>query len=117
MVPKGCQARCLMELVYITISQRVSVKWRLIQIEVYRREGSISTYAFPTSDEYTVDNNKEDLDTYDEDMEEKKQVVEEVDESDESEQESDFELEPKVEAEPEPEPEPVKTIKKKRSAK
>lgn len=116
MVPKGCQARCLMELVYITISQRVSVKWRLIQMEVYRREGSISTYAFPTSDEYTVDNNKEDLDTYDEETDDKMQVdkkVEVDEEVDESEQESDVEQE----QEPEPEPEPVKTAKKKRSAK
>ncbi len=110
MVPKGCQARCLMELVYITISQRVSVKWRLIQMEVYKREGAISTYAFPKSDEYSVENNKEDLDTENVDMEEseneEEEVVEEVEESD-NEQEQ----------EPEPEPEPVKVVKKKRGTK
>lgn len=105
MVPKGCQARCLMELVYITISQRVSVKWRLIQMEVYKREGSISSYAFPTSDEYTVEN-KEDLDT-ENDVEIEKQL-------EEVEEEVDEEVE---ESEPEPEPEPVKVVKKKRSAK
>jgi hypothetical protein len=110
MVPKGCQARCLMELVYITISQRVSVKWRLIQMEVYKREGAISSYAFPQSDEYSVENNKEDLDTENVDIEE--------DEEDEEEKEEVVEeVESEVEAEPEPEPEPVKVVKKKRGTK
>ena len=109
LVPKGCHARCLMELVYVTISQRVSVKWRLIQMEVYTKEGSISGYAFPTSDEYPVENeNKEDLDT------EEQEDVEDVEEVDETEE---MEVEEEEEPEPEPEPEPVKTVKKKRSAK
>ncbi len=110
MVTKGCQARCLMELVYITISQRVSVKWRLIQMEVYGKEGSISGYAFPPSDEYQVES-KPDL--TEEDVEVEKEVEEEVDE----EEEEDYEEVEVDEPEPEPEPEPVKVVKKKRSAK
>ena len=104
MIPKGCQVRCLMELVYINISQRVSVKWRLIQMEVYKREGHINTYAFPNSEEYSVENKDEDLDT-------------ESDTKIEQEEEQEVEQEEQEEEEEEEEPEPIKVVKKKRSSK
>lgn len=104
-VPKGSQVICVLELVYLSITTKVSAKWKLVQAKVYRNQQSITSYAMIDDEEAddldtenavdnaidnTVDNIvnatsaldlKEDLDddedVDDEDLDEEVEVVEE----------------------------------------
>jgi hypothetical protein len=44
-VPKGSQVICVLELVYLSITTKVSAKWKLVQAKVYRNQQSITGYA------------------------------------------------------------------------
>lgn len=100
-IPKGSQARCVFELVYVNLGKYFTTKWRLYQIEVFRNQNGLSNnYLFgdlPQQNEELPD----DLDTVEKSENEQLEHVEE----------------PVYESEPEHEvkPEPVKTTKKKRN--
>ena len=44
-VPKGSQVICVLELVYLSITTKVSAKWKLVQAKVYKNQQSITGYA------------------------------------------------------------------------
>ena len=49
-VPKGSQVICVLELVYLSITTKVSAKWKLVQAKVYRNQQSITGYAMLDED-------------------------------------------------------------------
>jgi hypothetical protein len=57
-VPKGSQVICVLELVYLSITSKVSAKWKLVQTKVFRNQQSITGYAM-----IDEESQKEDLDT------------------------------------------------------
>jgi hypothetical protein len=89
-VPKGSQVVAVLELVYLSISTKVSAKWKLVQAKVYRNQKTITGYAM--LDDSDADQQVDDLDT-DETAEE--EVVEEVVEED-LEQEVEEDVKPSV---------------------
>jgi hypothetical protein len=101
-IPKGSQARCVFELVYVNLGKYFTTKWRLYQIEVFRNQNGLSNnYLFgdlPQQNEELPD----DLDTVEKSENEQLEHVEEP----------VYESEPE---QPEVKPEPVKTTKKKRN--
>jgi hypothetical protein len=44
-VPKGSQVVCVLELVYLSITTKVSAKWKLVQAKVSKNQQSITGYA------------------------------------------------------------------------
>jgi hypothetical protein len=58
--PKGSQVTAVLELVYLSITTKVSAKWKLVQARVARNEQSITGYAMLDDAEDVV---QEDLDT------------------------------------------------------
>ncbi len=50
-VPKNSQVVCLLELVYISISTKVSVKWKVSQLKVFRNMNIIDGYTFLDEDQ------------------------------------------------------------------
>lgn len=109
-VPKGSQVVCVLELVYLSITTKVSAKWKLVQGKVSRNQQSITGYALIEDDEVEVD----DLDTDDAvnnvvataNMMSLNDEEEQVDEVDEVVEESEEQVE--VELEVSQAPEPVK---------
>lgn len=113
-VPKGSQVVAVLELVYLTITTKVSAKWKLVQAKVSRNQQTITGYAMIDDDEEEAV--QEDLDSepvkaaapeevseVSEDAEE--EVVEEEEEDDdvqEDELEEEEEPEPVVVAKPKP---------------
>ena len=59
-VPKGSQVICVLELVYLSITSKVSAKWKLVQSKVFRNQQSITGYAMIDEDSDVV---QDDLDT------------------------------------------------------
>jgi hypothetical protein len=57
-VPKGSQIICVLELVYLSITTKVSAKWKLVQGKVSKNQQSITTYAM-----IDEDSQPDDLDT------------------------------------------------------
>jgi hypothetical protein len=57
-VPKGSQVICVLELVYLSITSKVSAKWKLVQTKVFRNQQSITGYAM-----IDEESQQEDLDT------------------------------------------------------
>lgn len=57
-VPKGSQVICVLELVYLSITSKVSAKWKLVQAKVFRNQQSITGYAM-----IDEESQPEDLDT------------------------------------------------------
>jgi len=100
-VPKGSQVICVLELVYLSITTKVSAKWKLVQAKVYRNQQSITGYAMLDEEEgETADLESENendlvketqkLNVSEEDVEDDQEDVDEVEEeSDEVEEESD----------------------------
>jgi hypothetical protein len=101
-VPKGSQVICVLELVYLSITTKVSAKWKLVQAKVYRNQQSITGYAMldeeqeelelesENEDELVQETKKlnvseEDVEDVEDEQEEESEVVEE--ESDEVEEE------------------------------
>lgn len=104
-IPKGSQARCVFELVYVNLGKFFTTKWRLYQIEVFRNQNGLSNdYLFgdlPQQNEELPD----DLDTVE------KSENEQLENEPVNEPVYESELEP----EPEPELKPKSTTKKKRN--
>jgi hypothetical protein len=50
-VPKGSQVVCVLELVYLSISTKVSAKWKLVQAKVWKNQQSITGYALLDDDD------------------------------------------------------------------
>jgi hypothetical protein len=59
-VPKGSQVVSVLELVYLTITTKVSAKWKLVQARVSRNQQTITGYAMIDDEEAHV---QEDLDS------------------------------------------------------
>jgi hypothetical protein len=57
-VPKGSQVICVLELVYLSITSKVSAKWKLVQAKVFRNQQSITGYAM-----IDEESQEDDLDT------------------------------------------------------
>ena len=100
-VPKGSQVVAVLELVYLTITTKVSAKWKLVQAKVSRNQQTITGYAMIDDEESAV---QEDLDSEPvkaaspsdaDDVED--EVEEEVEE-----EEDDLEPEPVVVTKPKP---------------
>ena len=113
-VPKGSQVVSVLELVYLTITTKVSAKWKLVQAKVSRNQQTITGYAMIDDEESNV---QEDLESEpaketstkevevvkDEEEEEEEEVVEEVVEEEVEEEEEDEDVqEDELEEEPEP---------------
>lgn len=109
-VPKGSQVICVLELVYLSITSKISAKWKLVQAKVFKNQQSITGYAM-IDDESSQQ--KEDLDTENEVVEATKalsveeSVKESVEGSLEEQVEEEEEEEEEVEEEDEEEPEVV----------
>ena len=111
-VPKGSQVICVLELVYLSITTKVSAKWKLVQAKVYRNQQSITGYAM-------LDEEQEELELESENEDElvqetkKLNVSEDVEDledvEDEQEQEEESEV---VEEESDEVEEPVVVIEK-----
>ena len=54
-VPKGSQIICVLELVYLSITTKVSAKWKLVQGKVSKNQQSITSYAMIDEDSQPVD--------------------------------------------------------------
>lgn len=57
-VPKGSQVVAVLELVYLSITSKISAKWKLVQAKVYKNQQSITGYAMLDDEEH-----QDDLDT------------------------------------------------------
>lgn len=101
-VPKGSHVVAVLELVYLTITTKVSAKWKLVQAKVSRNQQTITGYAI-IDDEVSAEQNleseplKESLNVQ-EDVQED-EVVEDKEQEDDV-QEDDFEDEPVVVSKP-----------------
>ena len=61
-IPKGSHAICLIELVYVSITAKISCKWKLVQAKVFRNISSIDKYAIiDDDDEVSHTQNKNEL--------------------------------------------------------
>ncbi len=109
-VPKGSQVICVLELVYLSITTKVSAKWKLVQAKVYRNQQSITGYAM-------LDEEQEELELESENEDElvqetkKLNVSEDVEDPEEQEDEQE-ESEVVEEESDEVEEEPVVVIEK-----
>jgi hypothetical protein len=109
-VPKGSQVVAVLELVYLSITTKVSAKWKLVQGKVSKNQQSITGYAMLddgaeegvyTAEDAVVEegDDVEDLDT-----------VDGADAADGTEGADEVVVEEESEDEPEPIPEPVKVV-------
>jgi hypothetical protein len=97
-VPKGSQVVAVLELVYLSITTKVSAKWKIVQGKVSKNQQSITGYAMLDDGVEGVEGDNVDAVADDE-------VVEDLDTVEE-----DVEEDVEVEEEPEPIPEPVKVV-------
>ena len=93
-VPKGSQVICVLELVYLSITTKVSAKWKLVQAKVYRNQQSITGYAMLDEEQEELELESENEDelvqetkklNVSEDVEDVEDVEEQEDEQEESE--------------------------------
>jgi hypothetical protein len=102
-VPKGSQVVAVLELVYLTITTKVSAKWKLVQAKVARNQQTITGYAMIDDEESQV---QEDLES--EPVKEAsehadvQEAEEEEEEVQEEEEEDELEEEPVVVTKPKP---------------
>ena len=101
-VPKGTQVVAVLELVYLTITTKVSAKWKLVQAKVSRNQQTITGYAMIDDEESAV---QEDL--------ESEPVKETSEHVEDEEDEEDEEVEEEEVEEDDLEPEPVVVTKPK----
>ena len=88
-VPKGSQVVAVLELVYLSITTKISAKWKLVQAKVYKNQQSITGYAMLDDDE----EHQDDLDTEEEVVEATKKLdVNETDELVEQQEQEEEEL-------------------------
>lgn len=104
-VPKGSQVVAVLELVYLSISTKVSAKWKLVQAKVFRNQNTITSYAMLDDTDTEVE--QEDLDTAEGALSNKVEESEGQEKLEESEEELEEEVEDS-EDEVEEEPEEVK---------
>jgi len=121
-VPKGSQVICVLELVYLSITTKVSAKWKLVQAKVYKNQQSITGYAM-----IDEESQQEDLDTENDVVEATKAISleekveqedveeEEQEEEEEEEEEEDIVEEESEEVEQEPLPPPPPKVTKPRA--
>ena len=57
-MPKGSHAICIIELVYISITAKISCKWKLVQAKVFKNKKAITDYAI-VDDSDDEDNNSD----------------------------------------------------------
>jgi hypothetical protein len=88
-VPKGSQVVAVLELVYLSISTKVSAKWKLVQAKVFRNQKTITGYAMLDDSDTEVVEEKEDLDTAEttEEVEVEEEVEEDVEDVEDEEEE------------------------------
>lgn len=99
-VPKGSQVVAVLELVYLTITTKVSAKWKLVQAKVARNQQTITGYAMIDDEESQV---QEDLESEPvKEASEHQEVQEEEEEEEEVEEEDELEEEPVVVTKPKP---------------
>ena len=110
-VPKGSQVICVLELVYLSITTKVSAKWKLVQAKVYRNQQSITGYAMLDEDLEEVELESENEDELVKETQ-KLNVSEDVEDEDVEEQEDPEESEVVEEESDEVEVEPVVVIEK-----
>ena len=75
-IPKGSHAITIVELVYISITAKISCKWKLVQAKVFKNQKAITDYAIIDDDECddeheeqsTVPGLRDDLDSEDVDQ-------------------------------------------------
>ena len=110
-VPKGSQVVAVLELVYLTITTKVSAKWKLVQAKVSRNQQNITGYAMIDDEESQV---QEDLDS-ETPVEKVAAPVQASEEQEQEEEEEEEEEEDDVQEDEldEPEPEPVVVSKPK----
>lgn len=79
-IPKGSQCITIVELVYISITAKVSCKWKLVQAKVFKNQKAITDYAIVDDDEeeneVSTSELKDDLDS--EPCESNQEVTEEA---------------------------------------
>jgi hypothetical protein len=112
-VPKGSQVICVLELVYLSITTKVSAKWKLVQAKVYRNQQSITGYAM--LDEEVEDVEQLESENEDELVKETQKLnvtEEDVEETQEDEQEVEEEDDDVVEESDEQEVEQVVVVEK-----
>jgi hypothetical protein len=107
-VPKGSHVVTVLELVYLTITTKVSAKWKLVQAKVARNQQTITGYAM--IDDENEEDAQEDLDSEtpvdstlqkeETSSEDERQLQEEI----QSQTDLQDDLDDDLEAEPEPEP-------------
>lgn len=110
-VPKNSQVVAVLELVYLTITTKVSAKWKLVQAKVERNQTNITGYAMLDDDDETPDLDSETpvealtAQTAKVTVEDQ---VEEVETGEEVDEDLDDDLDEEDEPEPVPAPVPVK---------
>ncbi len=117
-VPKGSQVVAILELVYLTITTKVSAKWKLVQAKVVRNQQTITSYVIDDEDEDV----QEDLDSEPTKEVEHQEVNSQENNDEENDEENNNEDNPdyqedNLEEEEEEEPEPVVTKPKVRGKK
>ena len=97
-VPKGSQSVAVLELVYLSITTKVSAKWKLVQAKVTRNQQNISGYAMIDEETEIEEAVQEDLDSETPVTQEPSEDVEDVEdvevEDDDEVMEDDIEAEP-----------------------
>ena len=108
-VPKGSQVICVLELVYLSITTKVSAKWKLVQAKVYRNQQSITGYAMldeeQEEEELELESENEDelvQETKKLNVSEDVEDVEDVEEQEDEQEESEVVEEESDEVEEEP---------------
>jgi len=93
-IPKGSQCITIVELVYISITAKISCKWKLVQAKVFQNQKAITNYAIVDDDSDNEENDgnvlKDDLDSSEPDGENKEN---EEDDENENEEENEEEVE------------------------
>jgi hypothetical protein len=113
-VPKNSQVVAVLELVYLTITTKVSAKWKLVQAKVERNQTNITGYAMLDDEDETPDLDSETpvealvTQTAKVTVEDPTEEVETGEEEDELDDELDDDLDEEDEPEPVPAPVPVK---------
>lgn len=100
-VPKGTQAVAILELVYLTITTKVSAKWKLIQTKVENNKQNITEYSFIDEEQPVQINSRIDTETVEDldsdNLNEEELEIEEEELEEEQVEEEQVEPEPVVE--------------------
>ncbi len=92
-VPKGSQVVCVLELVYLSITTKVSAKWKLIQAKVSRNQQSITGYALIDDEESELQDDLDDVVENVKNINVGEALAEEIEEEEEDEEEEEEQIE------------------------